>query len=191
MSISHETQQRVNQFAKEQSRYYLDAAEMTYMEKLRRKTDSTKRKINTRLARFKGSSGQAIDAQNDLILYMSDYISDLVAKGVSEQEAYEKAEDELAATGDSDFHSTIQERYRQYYENYDPASLETAGLLYGGFVTLGMVIGALAAYILGGGRQEFLNGGWIDTLIGAGAGILLGAGLGQISHAIIASIKRR
>jgi len=191
MSISFETQQKINQFAKEQSQHYLDAAEMTYMEKLRRKTGATKRRIGAKLARFKGSSDQAVDVQNDLILYMSDYISDLMTNGFSEHDAYEKAMEEMVSSGDSDFQSVIQKRYCQYYENYDPAIFKVAGLFYGGFVTLGLVMGALVAYISSGGRAEFLSGGWIDVLIGAGAGVLLGAGFGQISHAIIASIKRK
>ena len=38
MSFNQETMRQIEQFAKEQSQHYLDAAEMTYMEKLRYKT---------------------------------------------------------------------------------------------------------------------------------------------------------
>lgn len=79
MRFSRETEERINRFAKEQSQHYLDAAEMTYMEKLRRKTGQTQQKIGRKLSRFKGSPDQAREAQNDMILYMSDYMNDLIA----------------------------------------------------------------------------------------------------------------
>lgn len=37
MSFNHEIQQRINQFAEEQAQHYLEEAEMTYLEKLRKK----------------------------------------------------------------------------------------------------------------------------------------------------------
>jgi hypothetical protein len=191
MSFSHETQQKINQFAKEQAQHYLEEAEMTYLEKLRWKTGQTKRKIGRKLARFKGSSEQRREAQNDMILYMSDYMNDLMSRGLSEQEALEKAKEELSAPGDSDRHADLHERFRQYYENQDPAVYEAAGLLYGGFLFIGIVVGALIGYVTSGGRPEFLNGGWIDTLIGTGSGALLGIALGLISNAIVVAIKRK
>lgn len=59
MSFSNETKQKISQFAKEQAQHYLKEAEMTYLEKLRAKTNQTKHKIGRKLARFKGSSDQA------------------------------------------------------------------------------------------------------------------------------------
>ncbi|KHF29508.1 hypothetical protein LR68_01869 [Anoxybacillus sp. BCO1] len=41
--FSHEMKEKIKQFAKEQAPYYLEEAEMTYMEKLRRKTGETKK----------------------------------------------------------------------------------------------------------------------------------------------------
>ncbi len=38
MTFSREIRDKMVQFAKEQSQYYLDEAEMTYLERLRRKT---------------------------------------------------------------------------------------------------------------------------------------------------------
>ena len=189
MSFSHETQEKINQFAKEQSLHYINAAEMTHMENLRRKAGQVRKKIGTKLSRFKGVSSYAQDAQNDMILFMSDYMSDLISKGLSEQQALEKAKEELSTSGESVFNAGIQERFLQYYENRNPADFEAVGLLYGGFLFAGIVIGVLAGYIISGGRQEFMSGGWIDTLVGTGAGALLGIGLGAISHAII-TIKR-
>lgn len=182
---------KINQFAKEQSQIYLEEAEMTYLEKLRRKTTKTKHKIGAKLARFKGSSSQAIDAQNDMILYMSDYMNDLMSKGLTEQEAYEKAKVELAASGVSDIHTDLHERYRQYYENRDPRDYEVIGLLHGGFTIIGLAIGAIVGYSVSGGWHTFLDGGWIDTVIGCVAGVVIGEGIALICNAIIEAFKRR
>ena len=191
MSFSQDIEKEIDRFAKEQSLHYLDAAEMTYIEKLRQKADAAKRKAGSKMARFKSRSEQAVDAQNDMILYMSDFMSDLMSEGMTESEAFEKAKEELAVSSDSEFSTGLQDKYRQYYEGFDPAGYEAIGLFYAGFTTLGLVLGALTAYILSGGRQEFLSGGWIDTLIGAGVGVLIGAACGQISHAVIAKRKGR
>ena len=185
MIFSRETQEKINQFAKEQSRHYLDAAEMTYLEKLRAKAGQTKEKIGQKVSRFKRASGHAIEAQSDMVLFMSDYMNDLMSKGLSEQQALEKATEELAALEKSDLSSDLQEHFQQYYRNQSPAAMEAIGLIYGGFLLVGTAIGALTGYILSGGRQEFVNGGWIDTLVWAGAGALLGIGGGTISHAFI------
>lgn len=191
MSFSNETKQKIDQFAKEQAQHYLEEAEMTYLEKLRATTSRTKRKIGKQLARFRGSSDQAIEARNDMILYMSDYMNDLMSKGLSEQEAFEKAKSELSNSGDSDFHSDFHERIRQYYENRDPSDYEAVGLLYGGFMFLGIAIGSLIGFLTSGGVPAFFQAGWIYTLVGTGAGAVIGIGLGEISHAVVITIKRK
>lgn len=191
MSFSNETQQKINQFAKEQSQLYLEEAEMTYLEKLRRNTNKTKNKIGAKLARFKGSSAQGIDAQNDMILYMSDYMNDLMSKGMTEQDAFKKAKEELAAPGVSDIRTDIRERYCQYYENRDPRDYEAIGLLHGGFTIIGLAIGAVIGYSVGGGWHTFLDGGWVDTVIGSIAGVMIGEGIALICNAIIEMIKRK
>ncbi|NWL88502.1 hypothetical protein DMN77_13075 [Paenibacillus sp. 79R4] len=190
MSFSNETLRKIDQFAKEQAQHYLEEAEMTYLEKLRAKTNQTKHKIGRKLARFKSSSDQAQEARNDMILYMSDYMSDLISQGLSEEEAFEKARDKLAASGDSDFQADLHERFRQYYENRDPADYEAVGLFYGGFLFLGVAIGSLIGFLTSGGVPAFMQNGWIYTLIGTGVGAIIGIGLGEISHALI-SMKRK
>ena len=190
MSFSRETQGEINQFAKEQSQHYLNAAEMTHMEKLRKKAGQTKQKIGIKMSRFKGVSKHALEAQNDMVLFMSDYMGDLMSKGLSEEEALEKAKKELAASEESNLNTDLQERFQQYYETRNPADFEAIGLFYGGFLFVGIAIGALAGYVISGGRQEFLHGGWIDTLVGTGVGALLGIGLGEISHAVITSKRK-
>jgi len=189
MSISSETIERVNKFVKEQAQYHIDAAEMTYLEMLRMEAGLTKQKIGKELSRFKISSDQAKEAQSDMSLYMSHYINDLMSKGMSEQQAFAKAKEELSISGKPDFSADLQKRLEQYYKDFDPSEYEAVGLFYGGFAILGIVIGALSGYIISGGWQEFLLGGWIDILVGAAAGAVFGSGLGAICNAIV-SVKK-
>ena len=191
MSFSHETQKKIEQFASTQAQHYLEEAEMTYLEKLQAKAGRTTHKIGRKLARFKSRSDQALEAQGDMILYMSDYMNDLMSRGLSEQEAFEKAREELSTSGDSDSHADLQERMRQYYENYDPADYEAIGLLYGGFTVLGFAVGALIGFLASGGVPAFLQEGWIYTLVGLVVGSVIGTGLGLIGHAVIAKMQRK
>jgi hypothetical protein len=190
MGFSPETQGKINEFAREHSRRYLEEAEMTYLEKLREKTSRTKRKIGAKLARFKGSSDKGIEAQNDMALYMGDYMGDLVAQGLSEQEAFARASEALAADA-SERADDLHARFRQYYENRDPADYEATGLFYGGFLFLGLAAGLLVGFLASGGVPAFLREGWIYTLVGAGAGVLIGLGLGQISNAVVTVLRRK
>jgi len=193
MNFSKETERKIDQFAKEQSQLYLEESEMTYLEKLRRKAGQTKSKLNRKLARFRSSSEQAMEARNDMFLYMTDYMNDLISKGLSEEEAFEKARVELAVSrenGKTDPHADFHERIQQYYLSKDPANYEAIGVFYGGFLFLGIAAGALIGFIAGGALPGFRQDGWIYTLIGIGIGVIAGIGLGLISHAIIATIKR-
>ena len=195
MTFNKETQRKIDQFAKEQSQLYLEESEMTYLEKLRRKAGQTRSKLNRKLARFRGSSEQALEARNDMFLYMSDYMNDLISQGLSEEEAFDKASTELAASRQSDktdLHADFHERIKQYYLTKDPADYEAIGLFYAGFLILGIVAGAFVGFMAGGALSGFIiQKGWIYTLIGTGLGILTGMGLGLISNAIIATIKRK
>ena len=186
MKFSHEITQKINSFAKEQSQFYLEEAQMTYLEKLRKEARETKRNLGAELSRFKVRSTQSVDAQNDMIIYMSDYIADLMNRGMSEKDAFEKAKTELTASGDSEFLSNLNEKLQHFYGNQHPAIYEAIGLFYGGSVIVGMVLGGLISYVLSGGWREFINGGWIDVSIGVGVGILFGVGVGVFCHAFIA-----
>jgi len=195
MNFSKETQRKIDLFAKEQSQLYLEESEMTYLEKLRRKAGQTKSKLDRKLARFRRSSEQAQEARNDMFLYMSDYMNDLISQGLSEEDAFEKASTELAASrqnDNTDLHADFHERIRQYYLTKDPADYEAVGLFYAGFLFLGIVVGGLIGFGKGGALSGFTSQqGWIYTLIGVGVGIFAGMGLGLISNAIIATIKRK
>ncbi|WP_054950428.1 hypothetical protein [Numidum massiliense] len=185
MSFSPKIKEKMNQFAKEQSRHYLEEAEMTYLEKLRRKTGQAKNKFMAKLAKFKSRSETSLEAQNDMVLYMSDYMNDLIAEGLSEQEAFARAQEELTFRSESAKSADLQERFAEYYKNRDPADYEAIGLFYAGFMFFGLSTGALIGFLGSGGREMFLAGGWIDTLIGAIVGVTTGMGLGLISNAMI------
>lgn len=191
MSFSHEMKDKINQFAREQSQHYLEEAEMTYMEKLKRKTGQTRNKVAAKLAKFKSRSETSLEAQNDMILYMSDYMNDLIAEGCSEEEAFGRAKEELKFPSETEKSADLQERFAEYYKNCDPADYEAIGLFYAGFLFFGLSAGALIGFLGGGGRETFLSGGWIDTLIGVGVGTIVGIGLGLISNAIILLRKKR
>lgn len=191
MSFSREVQEKMNQFAQEQSQHYLEEAEMTYMEKLRRKTGQAKNKLLKKLAKFKNRSETSLEAQNDMIIYMSDYMNDLIAGGLSEREALERAKADLAFRSETARSSDLQERFERYFENRDPADYEAIGLFYAGFMFLGSAIGALVGFLGSGGRGNFLAGGWIDTLTGVVVGAVIGIGMGLISNAIITLKKKK
>lgn len=191
MSFSHEIKDKITQFAKEQSQHYLEEAEMTYMEQLRRKTGQTKNKVMAKLAKLKSRSERSLEAQNDMILYMSDYMKDLISGGLSEKEAFERAKEELKFRSETAKSADLQERFAEYYENRDPADHEAIGLFYAGFMFFGLSIGALTGFLGSGGRAMFLSGGWIDTVIGVVVGTIIGMGLGLISNAIIVLKNKR
>lgn len=191
MKISLETKQKIEQFAEEQSKQYLDEAEMTYLEKLRLKTGEAKNKLNKKRIRLRSNSEQGLEAQNDMILYMHDYIEDLLTQGLSEEEAFLKAKQEMAFASGSVHEASLNERFEACYKGSDPSGYEAVGLLYAGFVMLGLVFGGLIGFFAGGGRAGFLAGGWIDTLIGGGVGLLTGVSFGLISNAAVDLIKNK
>jgi len=176
---------KIKQFAKEQSQYYLDEAEMTYLEKLRLKTGQIKNSFTAKLAKLKSRSDLSIEAQSDMILYICDYMKDLMEQGLSEQEAFERAKEEFRFRSNTAKSADLQERFAEYYKNRNPADYEAIGLFYAGFLFFGLAIGTLIGFLDSGGRDMFLYGGWIDTLIGLVFGGAIGLGLGFISHAII------
>ncbi|MFH7817758.1 hypothetical protein [Neobacillus thermocopriae] len=190
MNFSNEMKERIKQFAKEQSQYYLEEAEMTYLEKLQHQIGQTKRKVTNKLSKLKTRSNVSIDVQNDLILYMSDYMNDLMENGISEQEAFERAKEELKFQSETTRSSDLKDKFVEYYENFNPADHEAIGLFYAGFMFFGISVGGLIGFIASGGRELFLSGGWIDTLIGTAVGGIIGIGLGLISNAIIVLKKK-
>ncbi|HHY39810.1 MAG TPA: hypothetical protein GX502_01010 [Syntrophaceticus sp.] len=185
MNLSDEIMEEIKRFAKEQSQYYLEEAEMTYLEKLRLKTGQIKNSFTAKLAKLKSRSDLSIEAQSDMILYICDYMKDLMEQGLSEQEAFERAKEEFRFRSNTAKSADLQERFAEYYKNRNPADYEAIGLFYAGFLFFGLAIGTLIGFLDSGGRDMFLYGGWIDTLIGLVFGGVIGLGSGLISHAII------
>lgn len=184
MNFSREIQQKMNHFAKEQSELYLDDAEMTYMEKLRRKNGKAKEKINAQLAKFKNSSAQSREAQDDMILYMSDYMNDLISQGLSEQAAYEKASNQLSFTSKTSQSTSLQHKFQKYYENLDVAVMEAVGLYYAAGVIIGPILGGVAGTLLGATLFASISW-WIPIVAGAVVGGGIGIGFGLLMHASI------
>jgi len=150
MNSSRETKEKINRFARIHSQSYLQEAEMTYLEKLFKKGGQTKHKINKQLSKFKSRSDQGKEAQDDMILYMGDYMADLVSQGLTEQEAFEKASEELKFANDSEQSLDLNERFQQYYETRNPSDYEAIGLFYGGFLFLGQGVGGLIGFLSSG-----------------------------------------
>jgi len=150
------------------------------------------KKINKFAEEQKQNYLKGDEVRDDMILYMTDYINDLISQGMPEKDAFEKARTEMTAVGESgkSKDKDWNDKFKEYYKNKSPAAYEAEGLLYGGFTTIGLVIGGLIGYIAGGGRVEFLSGGWIDMLIGIGCGVIAGAGFAMIANAFIVSVKR-
>ena len=126
-----------------------------------------------------------------MVLYMTDYMADLMTKGLSEDEAFAKAKDELAATEETDSRAELQARIWSIIDNATPADCKMAGLFYSGFALLGLAVGAVAGFWFSGGRMEFLYGGWIDTIVGLVAGLLIGTGVAQLCNAVVIAAMRR
>ncbi|MCL2826435.1 MAG: hypothetical protein FWD72_03415, partial [Eggerthellaceae bacterium] len=121
MTITDETKRQIEEFAQEQSRYYLDRTQMTYWEKAQAKADKTKRKAEAKAAKFKVHSTQAQEAQDDLSAYMSDFIEDLLIQGVSEEEAYQRACEELAHDAKTTMADDVYSHYAEkFYDQFNP-----------------------------------------------------------------------
>ncbi|MGG4000618.1 hypothetical protein [Anoxybacillus kestanbolensis] len=136
------------------------------MEKVRRRTGETKSKLMARLAKFKSRSETAMEAENDMVLYMSDYMKDLMEQGLSEHEAFERAKEELKFRSETTKSADLQERIVAHYHHMDIADYEAVGLFYGAFVFLGISIGVLIGFIGSGGREMFLSGdGFARSLV--------------------------
>jgi len=205
MTISEETKKRIEDFSREQSRFYLDRAHMTYWEKLQDKAEKTQRKVADKAAQFKFRSQQSEEAQGDLMLYMNDFVEDLLSQGVPEEEAFERARRELACDSGTNAALDLQDLYAEKmlgFEPLDSHANEAAGFLddtgaprshgkqgaVARTLISGMIIGLLFASftILGviiGALIGFLGSGGIPTFLAGGwiatiIGLVVGAVIG-------------
>ncbi|MCL2136981.1 MAG: hypothetical protein FWH40_05620 [Coriobacteriia bacterium] len=185
----------IDEFAREQSRYYLDRAQMTYWEKLQDKVSRTRGKINRKLSQFKIQSSQSEESQADLSAYMTDFISDLISQGVSPEDALEQASRELAFDSGSMSANELSEHYAEHFGRYfdllDYTGLDrgsafmaeqaSVGLYYSGGVLIGLVLGSLTGLFIG--LSYFASIFWLAVIIGALSGSVLGVGLAMLLHA--------
>ncbi|MDR1159440.1 MAG: hypothetical protein LBK69_02335 [Syntrophomonadaceae bacterium] len=157
-------------------------------ENLKRKFKKYKRKLSLK--------PEQCDFSEEIKTYLGDGIIDLMAEGLSEEEALQitlQKFDEAELTDNFDdfmksFDDFGVEEFKIKTQQWYAAHGDVVGLFYGAFFILGIVIGALIGFLSGGGWPVFLVTGWINTLIGVVVGAGIGIGLGLLSHAIIAAI---
>lgn len=136
------------------------------------------------------------DAQERISQYakkrvVSTLINDMVSEAPDQQESIQNTGNtDDASLADNTIHTdnTGHTHYAGHTHNTGHThyiSRETDGLIYGGFITIGIAGGALSGYFYGGGHKKFLSGGWADTFVGSMAGLMIGIGLGKIVNAVL------
>jgi len=188
MNLSRETQEDIRRFASEEAGKHLNSAEISYFERLGRKTGQTKDKIIKKMSKFKLTSQQTMEARDDLTLYMSDHIADLVEQGHTENEALEMAKAALKADSGSDQSADIRDKYMEYFQSRNPAMDEAVGLYYGGFSLLGIIVGAVAGLLLG--LNVFPGYFCLTLIISIVVGMLVGVACAMLKHASVAEKSR-
>ncbi|NLN50227.1 MAG: hypothetical protein GX149_01200 [Acholeplasmataceae bacterium] len=172
MNLSKEIETKIKVFAKEQAKHYFREAESQYLEK--------GSKVFRRKLSAEQKSKTLLEVEDDLTLYTIDVMAELVAKGLSEEEAFEVAKEKL---GHQKFDSklvTIQKKAKEYYQKFHISDFTAFGILFVSLLIAGSVLGILIGFIAGGGKESFLEGGWIDTLIGLFAGATIAFACGMI-----------
>ena len=136
------------------------------------------------------------DAQERISQYakkrvVSTLINDMVSEAPDQQESIQNTGNtDDASLADNTIHTdnTGHTHYagHTHYTGYTHyTGRETEGLIYGGFITIGIAAGALSGYFYGGGHKKFLSGGWADTFVESMAGLITGIGLGKIVNAVL------
>ncbi|GIP41277.1 hypothetical protein J31TS4_45570 [Paenibacillus sp. J31TS4] len=187
MNFSEETKDSIRRFAREQAGRHLSSAELSYFEQLGRKSGQTKEKLLKQMAKFKLTSDQTMEARDDLTLYMSDYVADLMEQGHTEKEALRLAKQALASDSQSDQAADLQDKYMRYYLDRDPAVDETIGLYYAGFLMLGLVLGIVGGIFLA--LYVFPDRFWPSLIFTSLLGVLAGLACGMLKHASTVSKK--
>ena len=136
------------------------------------------------------------DAQERINQYakkrvVSTLINDMVSEAPAPQESIQStgntddanlADNTIHTDNTGHTHTAVNTHNAGYTHN---AGRETEGLIYGGFIIIGIAAGALSGYFCGGGHKKFLSGGWADTFAGSMAGLMIGIGLGKIVNAVL------
>ena len=142
------------------------------------------------------------DAQERINQYakkrvVSTLINDMVSEAPAPQESIQSTGNtDDASLADNTIHTdntghthtavnTHNAGYTHNAVNTHYTGRETEGLIYGGFIIIGIAAGALSGYFCGGGHKKFLSDGWADTFAGSMAGLMIGIGLGKIVNAVL------
>ena len=142
------------------------------------------------------------DAQERINQYakkrvVSTLINDMVSEAPAPQESIQStgntddanlADNTIHADNPGHTHTAVNTHNAGYTHNAGHTHYtgrETEGLIYGGFIIIGIAAGALSGYFCGGGHKKFLSGGWADTFAGSMAGLMIGIGLGKIVNAVL------
>ena len=193
MSIGEETKRKMGEFAAEQSRLYLDDAELSYREKLWRKGRQAREKMAARVDRFRKTSRKSDDARDDMVIYMADFIDDLTSQGLSEEEAFEKAKEQLTFQNETQHGRTLKEKFADYYRDMPPGAHEAIGLYYAGFMLLCGILGGIAGTFVPLGILTEASWPWMysetvrwwPVIVSAALGAGIGLALAMIKHASI------
>ena len=142
------------------------------------------------------------DAQERINQYakkrvVSTLINDMVSEAPAPQESIQStgntddanlADNTIHTDNTGHTHTAVNTHNAGYTHNAGhthDTGRETEGLIYGGFITIGIAAGALSGYFCGGGHKKFLSGGWADTFVGSMAGLMIGIGLGKVVNAVL------
>ena len=124
------------------------------------------------------------DAQERINQYAKKrVVSTLINDMVSEAPAPQESIQSTGNTDDANLADNTIHADNTGHTHY--TGRETEGLIYGGFIIIGIAAGALSGYFCGGGHKKFLSGGWADTFAGSMAGLMIGIGLGKIVNAVL------
>ena len=124
------------------------------------------------------------DAQERINQYAKKrVVSTLINDMVSEAPAPQESIQSTGNTDDANLADNTIHTDNTGHTHY--TGRETEGLIYGGFIIIGIAAGALSGYFCGGGHKKFLSGGWADTFAGSMAGLMIGIGLGKIVNAVL------
>ena len=124
------------------------------------------------------------DAQERINQYAKKrVVSTLINDMVSEAPAPQESIQSTGNTDDANLADNTIHTDNAGHTHY--TGRETEGLIYGGFIIIGIAAGALSGYFCGGGHKKFLSGGWADTFAGSMAGLMIGIGLGKIVNAVL------
>jgi len=193
MGISAETKQKMGEFAAEQSRLYLDDAELSYREKLWRKSRQARDRMAAKVDLFRKTSRKSDDARDDMVTYMADFIDDLMSQGLSEEEAFEKAKEQLTFQNETQHGRTLKEKYADYYRDMAPGVHEAIGLYYAGFMLLCGILGGIVGVFVPLGIWTEAWRSWMHSeavywwpvIVSAALGAGIGLALAMIKHASI------